>query len=172
MAFWKPPGRPLPGRKSRRPQSRCQNPKAPVPRNPPLSRRPLKRLRQLRRPPRQFRQWWRSRRPAPRRLRLRRQKRPRKTRLFEQSHPSRLSCPMRPRGGAVYSPRRDVLAPSALPASGRQKELGSADETSGMCLACCQRPAGRGMVVRRIGEWLLRSCAIASLSAGRMPAAR
>jgi len=26
--------------------------------------------------------------------------------------------------------------------------------------------------VRRIGEWLLRSCAIASISAGRMPAAR
>src|SRR5687767_7213653 len=29
------------------------------------------------------------------------------------------------------------------------------------CLAWCQRPAGRGMVVRRIGEWLLCSCAIA-----------
>ena len=41
-----------------------------------------------------------------------------------------------------------------------------------LCLACCQRPAGRGMVMRPIGEWLLRSWVVASISAGRMPTAR
>ena len=50
--------------------------------------------------------------------------------------------------------------------------VGSGGILPRMCTACCQRPAGRGMVVKRIGEWLLRSCAIASLSAGKMPAAR
>ena len=39
---------------------------------------------------------------------------------------------------------------------------------------CSALPASRlqGMVVRRIGQWLAGSCAIASISAGRMPAAR
>ncbi|MEO8425865.1 MAG: hypothetical protein ABI651_02010 [Verrucomicrobiota bacterium] len=48
----------------------------------------------------------------------------------------------------------------------------SVEHHDSMCLACCERPAGSGMAVRRFGQWLLRSCVIALLSAGRMPAAR